>query len=137
MEDISRLTDLENHIDDLALEEIINDLEEQAREYSKVAITTPVSNKKELESIAATYRQIAKWLRELQKYRKMYPQDRISDEYAQHLFDDWVAYAEKCLKEHNWRFLGFTTWLGVIKQLSDYQIAEVLKLISYAGNEVN
>ena len=78
--DLSRIEELEKHIDDLALEEIINDLEEQAREYSKVATTTPVSNKKELESIEATYRQIAKWLKELQKYRKMYPQDRTSDE---------------------------------------------------------
>lgn len=78
--DLTRITELENHIDDLALEEIINHLDEEAREYSKVVTTAPVSNKKELESIEATYHQIAKWLRELQKYRKMYPQDRTSNE---------------------------------------------------------
>lgn len=77
--DLGRITELENHIDDLALEEVINHLEDEAKEYSKVATTTPVSNKRELESLYATYRQIAKWLRELQKYRKMYPQDRTSD----------------------------------------------------------
>lgn len=77
--DFNRIKELENHIDDLALEEIINDLETQAREYSKVVTTTPVSNKKELESIEATYHQIAKWLKELQKYRKKYPQDRTTD----------------------------------------------------------
>ena len=64
--DLSRITELENHIDDLALEEMINALEEQARGYSK--------------EITTTYHQIAKWLRELQKYRKMYPQDRTSGE---------------------------------------------------------
>lgn len=62
--DLSRITELENHIDDLALEEMINILEDQARGYSKAETTT--------------YHQIAKWLRELQKYRKMYPQDRTS-----------------------------------------------------------
>lgn len=64
--DLSRITELENHIDDLALEEMINALEEQAREYSNGESTT--------------YHQIVKWLRELQKYRKLYPQDRTSSE---------------------------------------------------------
>lgn len=64
--DLSRITELENHFDDLALEEMINALEEQAIEYSR--------------EIAATYHQIVKWLRELQKYRKMYPQGRTSGE---------------------------------------------------------
>lgn len=52
----------------------------------------------------------------------------VSFEYAQDLFDEWAAYADKCLKEHNWRFLGFTTWLGAIKNLSGSQIEEVIKL---------
>lgn len=78
--DLSRLTELENHMDDMILEKTINHLEEEAREYSKVATTTPVTNKRELESLADTYCQIIKWLRELQKYRKMYPQDRTSGE---------------------------------------------------------
>lgn len=64
--DLSRITELENHIDDLALEEMINILEERVRGYSKAETTT--------------YHQIARWLRELQKYRKKYPQDRISSE---------------------------------------------------------
>lgn len=64
--DLSRITELENHIDDLALEEMINGLEEQAGEHSN--------------GVSTTYHQIAKWLRELQKYRKKYPQDRISSE---------------------------------------------------------
>lgn len=64
--DLSRITKLENHIDDLALEEMINILEERARGYSKAE--------------SATYHQIVKWLRELQKYRKMYPQGRTSGE---------------------------------------------------------
>ena len=75
------------------------------------------------------------WVVPYQQTLKSTPE--VSFEYAQGLFDEWVTYAESCLKEHNWRFLGLTIWLGAIKQLSDYQIAEVLKLISYAGNEVN
>ncbi len=78
--DLSRLIELENHTDDLILEKTINHLEADAREYSKVATTTPVTNKKELESLEATCRQIIKWLRELQRYREMYPQDRTSGE---------------------------------------------------------
>ena len=77
--DLTRLTELENHVDDMMLEEVINGLEEKARAYSMVATTT-LTNKRELESLANTYCQIAKWLRELQKYRKLYPQDRTSDE---------------------------------------------------------
>ena len=76
---LTRLTGLDNHIDDLILEEVINGLEDQARAYSMVATTT-LSNKKEFESLEANYHQIIEWLRELQKYRKMYPQDRPSGE---------------------------------------------------------
>lgn len=61
----------------------------------------------------------------------------MSFEYAQGLFDEWVAYAENCLKKHNWRFFGFQTWLGAIKNLSDSQIEEVIKLtlITWPGDE--
>lgn len=52
----------------------------------------------------------------------------ITDEYAQGLFDEWITYVDKCLNEHNWRFLGFITWLGAIKNLSGSQIEEVIKL---------
>ncbi len=78
--DLSRITELENHIDDLALEEIINGLEEKAEEHYKAATSAPVSNKKELQAMEFTYRKITNWLRELQKYRKKYPQDRTSGE---------------------------------------------------------
>lgn len=55
----------------------------------------------------------------------------ISFEYAQGLVDEWIAYADKCLKEHNWRFLGLPTWLGAIKKLSSSQIEEVIKLATH------
>ena len=60
----------------------------------------------------------------------------ITQAYAQNLFDEWVAYEERCIKEHSWRFLGFMIWLGSVKKLSDYQIEEVIKLIDYMNNEV-
>lgn len=61
----------------------------------------------------------------------------VSFEYAQSLFDEWVTYAENHLNNHTWRFLGFMTWLGAIKNLSDYQIEEVIKLTSYTDTEVD
>lgn len=54
----------------------------------------------------------------------------VSFESAQDLFDEWVAYADRCLKDHNWRFLGFMSWLGAIKKLSSCQIEEVINLIN-------
>lgn len=80
--DLSRINinGFANYVDDLMLEKKINFLDEAAREYSKVATTAPATNKRELEFLANTYCQIIGWLRELQKYRKMYPQDRTSGE---------------------------------------------------------
>lgn len=54
----------------------------------------------------------------------------ITQAYAQKLFDTWGEYADNCLKEHNWRFLGFVTWLGVIKGFSDEDIKSVCNLIT-------
>lgn len=59
------------------------------------------------------------------------PTPEVSFEYAQGLVDEWIAYADKCLAEHNWRFLGLIKWLGVIKNLSVSQIEEVIKLTSH------
>lgn len=61
----------------------------------------------------------------------------VSFEYAQCLVDEWIAYADERLKEHNWRFLGFLTWLGAIKKLSSSQIEEVIKLTSHTWSEVD
>ena len=69
------------------------------------------------------------WVVPYQQTLKSTPE--LSFEYAQGLVDEWIAYADKCLKEHNWRFLGFTTWLGAIKNLSGSQIEEVIKLTSH------
>ncbi len=54
----------------------------------------------------------------------------ITQAYAQKLFDAWSEYADNCLKEHNWRFLGFVTWLGAVKGLTDEDIKSVCNLIS-------
>lgn len=54
----------------------------------------------------------------------------ITQAYAQNLFDAWSEYADNCLKEHNWRFLGFVTWLGTIKGLNDEDIKSVCNLIT-------
>lgn len=61
----------------------------------------------------------------------------VSFEYAQSLFDEWVTYAENHLNNHTWRFLGFTTWLGAIKNLPDYQIEEIIKLTTHTWDEVD
>ena len=54
----------------------------------------------------------------------------ITQAYAQKLFDTWSEYADNCLKEHNWRFLGFVTWLGAVKGLTDEDIKSVCNLIT-------
>jgi len=61
----------------------------------------------------------------------------VSFEYAQSLFDEWATYAENRLNKHTWRFLGFIAWLGAVKNLPDYQIKEVIKLISYTDTKVD
>ena len=53
----------------------------------------------------------------------------VTQAYAQKLFDAWAEYADNCLKEHNWRFLGFVTWLGAVKGLNDEDIKSVCNLI--------
>lgn len=62
---------------------------------------------------------------------------KTSQEYAQSLFDEWVTYAENHLNNHTWRFLGFTTWLGAIKNLPNYQIEEIIKLTLHTWGEVD
>ena len=54
----------------------------------------------------------------------------ITQAYALKLFDTWGEYADSCIKEHNWRFLGFVTWLGAIKGLTDEDIKSVCNLIT-------
>lgn len=68
------------------------------------------------------------WVVPWQQTLKSIPE--ISFEDAQELFDEWIAYAEGCLKEHNWRFLVFPSWLSAIKQLSGSQIESVITLTS-------
>ena len=53
----------------------------------------------------------------------------ITQAYSLKLFDAWSEYADDCLKEHNWRFLGFVTWLGV-KGFADEDIKTVCNFIS-------
>lgn len=54
----------------------------------------------------------------------------ITQAYAQKLFDAWSEYADNCLKAHTWRFLGFVTWLGAVKGLTDEDIKSVCNLIT-------
>ena len=61
----------------------------------------------------------------------------VSFEYAQGLFDGWVTYVEDHLNTHTWRFLDFITWLDVVKNLSDAQIEEVIKLTTHTWSEVD
>lgn len=55
---------------------------------------------------------------------------KTSQEYAQSLFDEWVAYAEDCLNKHKWNFLSFPIWLGGPKKLTDAEIEQVVDLVS-------
>ena len=75
------------------------------------------------------------WVVPCQQTLKSIPE--VSFEDAQNLFDEWVTYAEGYLKEHNWRFLGFTAWLGAVKKLSGSQIEEVIKLTSHTWGGVD
>ena len=75
------------------------------------------------------------WVVPFQQTLKSTPE--VSFEYAQCLFDEWVEYTEKCLKEHNWRFLGYITWLIDVKKLPVCQVEKVIKLTSRTGDEVD
>ena len=55
----------------------------------------------------------------------------ITQAYALKLFDTWSEYADSCLKAHNWRFLGFVTWLGAVRGLTDEDIKSVCNLITF------
>ena len=55
---------------------------------------------------------------------------KTSQEYAQSLFDDWVAYAEDCLHNNKWNYLSFPIWLCGLKKLTDDEIEQVVDLIS-------
>ena len=55
---------------------------------------------------------------------------QITPEYAQSLFDEWVAYAEDCLHKHKWNFFSFPIWLGGIKKLAKDEINQVFNLVS-------
>lgn len=54
---------------------------------------------------------------------------KISQAYAQGLFDDWVAYAEDCLHKNKWEYLSFPIWLGGIKKLTKDEINQVFDLL--------
>ena len=55
---------------------------------------------------------------------------KISQAYAQGLFDDWVAYAEDCLHKNKWEYLSFPVWLESMKKLPEYEIDQICDLVS-------
>ena len=55
---------------------------------------------------------------------------KLSPEYAQRLFDEWVAYAEDCLHKNKWEYLSFPVWLGSIKKLTKDEINQICDLVS-------
>jgi hypothetical protein len=75
------------------------------------------------------------WVVPCQQTLRSTPEVSLED--AQNLFDEWYAYTGECVKEHNWRFLGFIAWLGAVKKLSGSQIEEVIKLTSHTWGGVD
>ena len=59
---------------------------------------------------------------------------KLTQEYAQGLFDEWVAYAEDCLHKNKWDYLSFPVWLGGPKKLTDDEIEQVTDLVSSKAN---
>jgi hypothetical protein len=55
---------------------------------------------------------------------------KISQESAQIMFDEWVAYAEDCLHKNKWEYLSFPVWLGSVRKLTKAEINQVLDLVS-------
>lgn len=55
---------------------------------------------------------------------------KLSQEYAQRLFDEWVAYAEDCLHKNKWEYLSFPVWLEGVKKLPKYEIDQICDLVS-------
>lgn len=59
---------------------------------------------------------------------------KISQESAQIMFDEWVAYAEDCLHKNKWQYLSFPIWLGSVRKLTKDEINKVTDLVSNQAN---